>query len=509
MGDNQYIQKKKIKRKNVEIGSITILLAVFGYLLYLSMLSLGNTVEGYSEIIFMLSWLGIFLGVYVIRTWYKLTGTIFSPYTIFMLFFFLFNFGQCFMWALGIHNPSEIGKVPMFTGFGTPSDEEIIHAQALTLACILMFHSGAVLCYKNKNKKNTGKIEDSFEALEWYDKRTLTSIFYVCLVASLVVIPLQLYNSYLDFQLASIHGYKSLYYSDFANTDATVLGLLQRMFFPCLVGLLIGSRYNKKVQVVVYTVFIIYLFLNLLAGDRGSWLYKIIILVWLSHACYKPIKFKKFVKYMVCSIVFLYVITAIVSIRDVGLSSITIGQAFESISFEKSPIIEAIFEMGGSMKPTIVLQKYGWDVWPYANTYLLAILGMVTNKVIYLLDIPFALPSAWFSQSYLGLSWGAGFSIVAEALLNAGPFLAPPVLIIVGYLVTSMIYVDKTMNYKERPFKFFFVASTLHYFIPMTRNELHVQLKDWFYGLLVLCILVLILNNIPFRSSNKGINIRK
>ncbi|WP_249727536.1 hypothetical protein, partial [Bacillus paralicheniformis] len=84
-------------------------------------------------------------------------------------------------------------------------------------------------------------------------------------------------------------------------------------------------------------------------------MYKIKILAWLSHACYKPIKFKKFVKYMVVGIVFRYFITAIVSVRDTGLSSATIAQAFESISFEESPILGAIFEMGGSMKPAIVL----------------------------------------------------------------------------------------------------------------------------------------------------------
>ncbi|EOV9526572.1 O-antigen polysaccharide polymerase Wzy [Bacillus cytotoxicus] len=509
MSDNQYIKKEKSKENNVGIGSITILLAILVYLLYLATLSLGSTVKEYNEIIFGLSWLGIFLGVYVVMTWYKVSGTIFSPYTIFMLFFFLFNFGQCFMWAVGIHNPSEIGKVPMFTGFGTPSDIDIVHAQGLTLACILMFHSGAVLCYKNRTKKDTEKIKDSSDIFEGYNKKVLNSIFYVCLVISLVVIPIQLYDSYSDFQLASIYGYKSLYYSDFAKTDATFLGLLQRMFFPCLIGLLIGSRYNKKVQLVIYTIFIIYLSLNLLAGDRGSWLYKIIILIWLSHVCYKPIKFKKFVKYMIFSIGFLYIIAAIVSIRDMGLSNVSIEQVFQLISFEESPIIEAIFEMGDSMKPAIVLQKYGWDVWPYANTYLLAVLGMVTNKVIYFLDLPFTLPSAWFSQHYLGLSWGAGFSIVAEALLNAGPFFAPLVLIVIGYLVTSMIYVDDTMNYKKRPFKFFFVAATLHYFIPMTRNELHVQLKDWFYGLLILCIFILILKNLLFRLSHNGVNIRK
>ncbi|MGH1089332.1 O-antigen polysaccharide polymerase Wzy [Bacillus mycoides] len=509
MGDNQYIQKEKLKRKNVGIGSITILLAVLGYILYLLTLPLGNTGEDYSEIIFVLSWLGIFLGVYVVITWYKLSGAIFSPYTIFMLFFFLFNFGQCLMWALGIHSPSEIGKVPMFTGFGTPSSGDIIRGQSLTLICILMFHSGSVLCYKRGTKKKIREVEKQFGIIDNQDNLNLKSIFYVCAIVGLVVIPVQLYFAYSDFQFARIYGYNALYYSEFIRTDATFLALLNKMFFPCLMGLLIGSKYNKKVQVVVYTIFVIYLLLNLLSGDRGSWIYKIIILVWLSHVCYKRIRFKKLVKYMFFAIIFLHVINAIVSVRDLGLSNINIQGVFKSISIKESPIVSAIFEMGGSMKPAMVLQMYGWDVWPYANTYLLAMLGMITNKVVYALNIPFVLPSTWFSQDYLGLSWGAGFSIVAEALLNAGPLFAPLILIVMGYLITSIIYVGKETNYKERPLKFLFVASTLNCFISLTRNELHIQLKDWFYGTIVLCIFIIIFRCCFFRLTSSYRDIKK
>ena len=496
---NQYIKKSKSIRANKEIGIITFLVAILGYVIYVMTASLVNINSDYSEMIFLLSWLGIFLGLYVVVTWYKLTRTVFSLYTIFMLFFFLFTFGQCFMWAFGIHIPSEISQqVALFPGFGVPSGGDIVKAQGLTLICILMFHSGAVICYKPRTKPRIKAKVSQQDAVKIDDSITLKSIYYACLIASLVVVPITLYYVYTDFQLSSVYGYSALYSSEFVVKGATVSGLLSKMFFPCLVGLLIGSGYNKKVQMNVYIAFAIYLLINLLAGDRSSWIYKIVILVWLSHTCYKPINFKRLAKYAVIAIVGLYITHAIVSFRDVGLSNITVASVFDSLSFKDSPIISGIFEMGSTMNLTIVLQKYGWDVWPYANTYLLAILGMVTNGVIYALGIPFALLSDWYSQSYLGISWGAGFSIIAEAVINVGPIIAPLIMIVLGYIITSMIYLDKEMSYKERPFRFFFAAATLHNFITIIRNESHVLLKDWFYGVVCLCIFILVIRKCCF-----------
>lgn len=99
-----------------------------------------------------MNWLGIVLGIFILVTWYKLTRTILSPYTIFMLFFFLFNYGQCLLWAFGIHDSFEIGQAPMYRNFGVANDADILKAQALTLICILMFHLGSVLCYKPRKK---------------------------------------------------------------------------------------------------------------------------------------------------------------------------------------------------------------------------------------------------------------------------------------------------------------------------------------------------------------------
>jgi len=492
---------------HLKIIGISILLSVVGYMCYFFTKALVNVNNDNEQLIVVFSWLGIGLVIYVFISWYNLTRSLFDAYTIFMIFFFLFNFGQCFMWAFGIHDQNEIGAIPIFPNFGVPSPVDIINAQVITLLGILMFHCGALMCYKKQFVKRpiVGKSVDAKKLAnsDPYNNITLKSIFLTSAIIGIIVIPYQLYTSYTDFQIAKSYGYIALYYSDYASTNPTMLGLLNKMFFPCLIGLLIGSKFSKRVRWFVYIVFSIYLILNLLSGDRGSWLYKVVILVWLSHRCYKPVNFIKGIKYAVFSIVFLHIVYAIVSIRDTGLSDINLSIINQAFSLEKSPIVTAIFEMGGSMKPTIVLQNGGWTDWPYANTYLLAVLGMVTNKLIYILGIPFELVSAWFSQDYLGLTWGAGFSIIAEAILNGGPFFAPIILLIIGYVITSIIYISPNFDYTKRPIRFLFVVSTLSFLIPITRNELHIQMKDWFYGVVVLISLITLFRFCMFKITRK------
>ncbi|MGP4060978.1 O-antigen polysaccharide polymerase Wzy [Halobacillus sp. H74] len=491
------------KNNNFEIGLITLFLSIISYLAYLATLAIIKVDTENGLLILTFSWFGIFLAIFIVNSWKKITGSIFTPYTIFMLFFFLFNYGQPFMWAIGIHTPKEIGQTILFPGLGVPSDGDIIKAQSLTLISILMFHLGAVLSFK-KNLKLKYNVKLVRKLYKNNDTTIIKTIFISALIIGIVVIPITLYYAYNDLQIASSQGYKSLYYSEFSNNEATVLGLLTRMFFPCLVGLLIGSKFNKKVRISVYIIFFIYLLLHLLAGDRGSWVYKIVILIWLSHKCYKPINFKALFKYLITSFVGLYITDAIVSMRHIGLANLSVSDFINAFSFKNSIIISTFFEMGGSMKTTIVLQKFGWDIWPYANTYLLALMGMITNNVIYAFDIPFSLISSWFSQDYLGISWGAGFSIVAEALLNSGPFFAPFIMLILGYIISSLIYIDTKYNYLNKPLRFLFVASTLHALLPVSRNYFHLLLKDWFYGVIPFFIVIFIIWNLPIKHQKRN-----
>ncbi|MCM3741803.1 O-antigen polysaccharide polymerase Wzy family protein [Oceanobacillus luteolus] len=488
-----YLNPNKVNN-TFEVAFVTLTIVILTYSIYLFKFPLYSSVYISETIIFLFSWLGIFLGMYILFTWYKLTGVFFSLYTIFMMFYFFFNFGQPIMWALGIHIPTEIGEVQFYGKFGVPTNADILNGQVITLICGLLFHFGAVICYKPR----TYKVHN--ESLRNIKDTTLKAMFISSVIIGAVFIPVTLYNAMESLQVALTSGYKELYYSDYAANKSNIFALAEMMFFPSLVGLLLGSRFKKNVMIFVYSTFSIYLLLNLLAGDRGTWVYKIVILIWLSHTCYKKINFKKLLKYIILSLVGLYIVEAIVSVRNIGLGSITFEEFIKSFAFENSPLISTIFEMGGSMNVVTFLIKYGWDVWPYANTYLLGILGMATNEVIYSLDVPFSVVSSWFSQDYLGISWGAGFSMVAESVLNYGPYIAPLVMILIGFIISSLVYLDKNILYSEKPLRYFFAVTSLHVFLPVTRNYFQLLLKNWFYGVILYTVIIVLVQMIIYRK---------
>src|SRR5699024_11364619 len=110
------------------------------------------------------------------------------------------------------------------------------------------------------------------------------------------------------------HGYGALYY-DSNKTNIIIFNLLNRMFFPCLVGLLVGSNFKKSVRYTVYSIFIFYLIINLLSVDSGSWVYVVILLLFLSHTFYKKFKWKQILSGSVFVFFFLHLIDVIIDLR--------------------------------------------------------------------------------------------------------------------------------------------------------------------------------------------------
>src|SRR5699024_1812489 len=158
-----------------------------------------------------------------------------------------------------------------------------------------------------------------------------------------------------------------------------VFNLINRMFFPCIVGLLIGSNFKRNVRYAVCIIFTIYLVINLLSGDRGSWVYYLLILIFMRHTFYKKFEWKQILIGSGIGVLFLHLVNIIVLLRR--SSEITLENIINSFTLKNSPIIEFIFEMGGSIKPALVLVQYDWDIWPYVNSYVIAFIGLLPNKI--------------------------------------------------------------------------------------------------------------------------------
>ena len=87
------------------------------------------------------------------------------------------------------------------------------------------------------------------------------------------------------------------------------------------------------------------------------------------------------------------------------------------------------------------------------------------------MDIEYIGLSTWFSQIYLDINYGAGFTIIGEALLNYGPYVAPFILIILGYIITSTIYINKN-DLENNPKQVLFAVAALLSWLPITRGTI-------------------------------------
>lgn len=444
-----------------------------------------NSIGSEGMIIWGLSIAGWIQLLFSLFTWKKLSGKIFSVYSIFLIFAYLFTFGQCLMWAFGIHVSNEIGNARLYT-LSVPTQIDIIRTQLVTLIGLLAFHMGTVVVF-----------DDQASARNRIDKVTSTPnsdqrncLFHVCVFTSIISTPLMFYSIIRNNIINSVYGYgASLYNADVVASQNNIVLLLRMMYIPSLFGLLISSAYDKKVVKICYASFFIFTVLGLFAGDRGEWLFPLCLLIWMHHKYYAKITIRSFFKYAIGGF-FLTVVA--VAVRNSRGSGITISGIFDSIIGEKNPITSAVFELGGSMRPALIVLKYGWGTYPYGNSYLSAFLGMVTERVIMLFQPNYISLSGWFSKSFLGISYGAGFSFVAEAIINYGPYLAAITLLIIGMIFSRLIFSIENVNYIKSPLKSFFFISTAYSMIQAIRNTLLVATKTWFFSTILILLLYLI-----------------
>ncbi len=456
--------------------NISIIIGLFAYIIYLLVylwISEKNNVS--KAMVYLFSIIGIIEFIYILYSYKKRTGILFSLYTIVILLMFIFNFGQCFAWAFGIHVDGEIGSTMLFR-YMKPETIDILRAQIVFLISVMLFHV-ANIC--DRYKITTVKMSDS------NFKKDSNSVYYASIILSCIVIPATLYYIVMNYIQAKTHGYGSLYYGDLANNSNVVIAILQYLFIPCLIGLLIGSNYKKAVRIFVYSIFSFFLIINLLSGDRGSWFYPLLILIWMHHRYYKRIKTRQFIIYVFASFIALYIIAAIVSVRNTGISGESIINALSTT--KSNAFLESLIEMGGSMGVNIIVisdkLKY-----PIGNSYFLALVGSITTQIPEIFGVKYVTLTRWFSQEYLHISWGAGFTMVAETVVNFGVLFGPLVFFVFGRIFRNILNTGN-LN-KLNSSKSVIYISIAYFFMNMIRNTMHDFMRGIFFGIFPLILMI-------------------
>lgn len=440
-----------------------------------------------NEVPYLLHWLGILIFIYAVTSWkYKMNSRWICPYSIVQIFFLAFNYGQPVMWALGIHRASEIGSNRLYYKY-TPTSSEITEVELYVCAAMLIFHFGALWFAKKNNvsnEKNKGIIKIDNKKWDSY-KACMRKVFGISLC---ILSPIILIFRFSELLIARQYGYKALYYGEH-STQGGYIQILIYMFLPSLLGYLIGSDYSKKARVICYSIWGAYAILGLLAGDRGSWVYSLCVLL-LLHVQYKPLKPKQFFLTAIGLVLGIYFLSGITAIRDTGLGNITSSQILSGFSAEESPVVSTFFEMGGSMAIITFLLHTGNSIYPYGSTYLTSILGLVSSRFLSIIGMNNRLVADWFTD-YLGMSSGTGFSMIGEAYLNGGYFGGLIYMFIIGALYGRILsLISEYSISKTNPLRFFIGIAGMNAMLNFIRGALYLTLKEFLYGTLIFALII-------------------
>ena len=387
-----------------------------------------------STTILIVSWIGLIVSIIYLIRWKKITNSFFSLMHIFLLFFIVFNFGQCLLWAFNIHTEGEIGKKLVFSSLQA-NNSLILRSQLLFIVSYISFNTGAIFFWDLD--KSAKIVPLKFRNLN-SDKR-YRILYLSSVILATISIPSAITLSVMRFVYSQIFSYHDLYYGDISNTSILAnkyLRILSEMFVPCLFGLLIGSGYKKNVKIFSYLIFFLFSLITLLAGDRGEWIIPLIMMIWTDDNFNKKMNVKKYSNLIVISFVCLYFVKAIVSLRNIGLSLDRF--IHEIISPKDNFIIEMITEFGHTMGICILL--FNEKISPfYGNTFLWSfptIFGTgIANKIF---QINYVQLHTWFPSEYLNINYGTDFSMIGEAMLNYGAYATPVVLFIEGAAVSRL-----------------------------------------------------------------------
>ena len=145
----------------------------------------------------------------------------------------------------------------------------------------------------------------------------------------------------------------------------------------------------------------------------------------------------------------------------------------------------------------------GTEFYPFANSFLLSILGAFSSRFLSVIGMTQVSVSNWFSQTHLGLSYGTGFSMIGEAYLNGGYIGGLVYMFIIGLVIGRLISNDKIVEAQyQSPIKTFVAIATAKVIMGWPRAAAYLVVKEFVYGVLFVLLLVYLLRGILKKRTN-------
>lgn len=288
---------------------------------------------------------------------------LFSISGIFIVFSYIFHFGQLFVIQLF---PKYIYKGDNFIKL--LEFDYLKAAYVFSLYTTLLVVLG-ILSYSIISKNNNSKEINTRE----YIKRDNLYLIYMGWILLIFALPYKIYLDIQKIQISMQFGYLSV----FKIEQNGILAFFSEMYLVAIVMLIFAyeEKNNKRLSLSIYIASIFYLLFTMVSGGRGKAVISICVISYFYLGYFKKIKFKNLVVILVALYFFLKIMNIVSFLRVEGINSIE--QIIKALNSNNNVILNTIMEFGGTIQT-----PYQSIVQPNAkivNTYFAGLASIFPN----------------------------------------------------------------------------------------------------------------------------------
>lgn len=480
--------KERIKPINrYAIFNIFLIFVVY---LLIGLISKFNYFNDINHKLIMISCITNICFIWCVYSIYKIKKNIFDFNIIFLTFLFLFCNGQLFLYSLGVR-PDKMSV------FILSSRESIYNAGIYFCYSLLFFQLGTLLSIKKINNNNLSEAKTSEQFLQATRIVALLLTIFTSIFFFINIVP----------KLSSSikYGYEFLYES--SQVQDGILIYFSKMFVPSLLLLLYSFKDKNIARKLIMFFLALIVIMHLIIGSRGSAISIVVVLIVFYHTFIKKIKGIRFVGFTILLLLIMITIPTIYEFRSQENKNIlsfidTIHEVTEDS--ESNVMTKTISELGYTMHSFILTYNVvpSRQNYKFGESYISSILMLIPSKLLggYSFAEKAALDN-WLQDIYR-MSYGPGFSIVAETYYNFGWYFGILFSFILGILYTKMFNFRNSNNDKNNLLKMLSLIF-LYNSLLSARYPFHSTTRNIVYMYFLIYALILITyGNIKRRSND-------
>lgn len=422
----------------------------------------------------------IVLIIYYILVWKIMKFKIVSPRFFILLSMILFHIALVIVVGFNLH---EYDQYTMLYRYGEQNS-----CNALFFANIIIFSYVIGLILFNKN--NINDISNINLKIDNDIQYKLSRIIGIILFS--ISIGPTLYSNIYQIVLKVQLGYKDGVWGSSTTLFGIPLGWFLKLFLPSILLIIASYKENKKkCKIICILATLYYVSFMFLTGRKGNTIQTLCPIILIYFIYFKP-KIK--LNLIIIGYLGIWIINIVTKSRDLIIDSTFINKVID-IALNTNPIVDLMYEMGGTIKAVIQMQmavpETGHYLW--GLTYPAGVLTSILDGInLEIFDIRrYADFSVYLSLPERGgllnsSVFAMGGSCIAEWWWNFGWF---SIIVAIFFAWIIIKYENNIFNKINDPINLSIMCSILYYILRYTRGYIIDTIWDPLFIVIIINIL--------------------